>query len=435
MSEDRSTRQVLRSLVLPVYVPTLLQAIGSTAILPVIPLMALRLGYTEAAAAAITMITGVVGVLGPVPIGRTMQQVGERLAMIVTGFSLALTNVGGWALLESARQCPTHAHRLALLGIITMMALTQQVWQLGRQSYLGEQLPAHLRASGMSTFGGMMRIGQIIGPAVGAVVLGLGHIGWVYLLDVVTITSATLLVMVAMVPGERRGLRDVRGPRVVERIDPREPSPYAPGRPAIQTMLMAALGSTPLVIGRMARSTILPLAGAAWGMSESSISLVFAVAAAAEILLFAPAGLVMDRFGRVAVATPCLVVMGVGYLGLGLATPWLCHAGPLVAGLGLGAAAVLMAIGNGLGSGILMTLGVDLSPERARTRHLARWQMIQGVGRLAAPSLVSAVSLVAPVAAAGLVTGVLCLAGGAWFFYFLPTATPRSKRAEAAALA
>ena len=63
-----SARLVLRSLIGPVYAPTLAQAVGVMATLPVIPLIALALGFSVPAAAALTLITGVVGVLGPIPL-------------------------------------------------------------------------------------------------------------------------------------------------------------------------------------------------------------------------------------------------------------------------------------------------------------------------------------------------------------------------------
>ena len=40
--------------------------------------------------------------------------------------------------------------------------------------------------------------------------------------------------------------------------------------------------------------------------------------AAVEMLLFYPAGSVMDRFGRIWVAVPCVVLLGVGMLALPL---------------------------------------------------------------------------------------------------------------------
>lgn len=420
---DGTARSVLRGLVLPVYLPSLLAAVGQTAIAPVIPLIALRLGYSVSAAAAITLITGLVGVLGPIPAARLMGRVGERPAMIGTGVGLAAANLAGYALLEHAGT-PSPGHRAAFAGVLLVMAVTGQVWSLGRQSYLGSELPARFRARGMSTFGGMMRIGAIIGPALGAMVIGFGHLAWVYLLDTVAIATATALVTFCMVP--RHGRLPSHGSHVDEAIDPREPAPLAPGRPALATMLLGALGTLPLTIGRTARTSVLPLAGAAWGVSDSAISLVFAVAAAVEIALFAPAGTLMDRRGRAAVAVPCVTIMGLAYLGLGLAG--VLGTGPLGPVAVLAAAAVVMAIGNGMGAGIQMTLGVDFSPEHARTRHLARWQAIQGAGSLLSPLLVSGVTLVAPVATAGLLTGTLCVAGGAWLARFLPTATPAPGR-------
>src|SRR5690606_42147486 len=45
---------------------------------------------------------------------------------------------------------------------------------------------------------------------------------------------------------------------------------------------------------------------------------------------------------------------------------------------------LLIGLGNGLGSGIVMTLGIDVSPVHGRTRYLAWWNTMLGAGRLAA---------------------------------------------------
>lgn len=422
-----SARQALARLVWPIYAPMLLAAIGSTALMPMIPLIALELGFSVPAAAALTMISGLVGVLGPIPAGRAMTMVGERTAMIVMGVGLALSGLAGFAVVsDGLGGGDDWWHRVAFVLVLFASAVCQQVWMLGRQSYMGSQLPVAVRARGMSTLGGMMRIGQVIGPVLGAGVLVVAHEGYVFLLQAVTALAATLLVTFKMLPPEGDGPAASRASRreASRTPIPPTPAPHAPGRPAIATMLLTGLGIVPLNMARINRPLILPLLGAVLGLDAATISLVFGAAALVEIVMFVPAGTLMDRRGRAAVAVPALLVSGLSYVLLAVLAVTIgtrSEAGALVA---VTVSAVFVALGNGLSAGIVMTLGVDLSPEEHRTRHLARWNTITSVGRFAGPGLVAGVTLFAPVAAAGLATGVLCVAGGLWLWKYLPGVTP-----------
>ena len=60
----------------------------------------------------------------------------------------------------------------------------------------------------------------------------------------------------------------------------------------------------------------------------------------------------MDRWGRRVVAVPSMFLLGLAHALLPLATT--------IAGLAV--VAMLMGLGNGLSSGLIMTLGADVSP-------------------------------------------------------------------------
>ena len=79
---------------------------------------------------------------------------------------------------------------------------------------------------------------------------------------------------------------------------------------------------------------------------------------------------------------------------------------------------VLIAVGNGLGSGIVMTLGADTAPVRGRSQYLGGWRLCGDIGNTGGPLLVSAVAAVAPLATACVVVGVLGLLGTAWVGYW-----------------
>jgi MFS family permease len=166
-----------------------------------------------------------------------------------------------------------------------------------------------------------------------------------------------------------------------------------------------------------------PLWAAHVGLSAVTTSVIVGVAAAIEVALFYPAGSVMDRFGRTWVAVPCVVLLGVGALLLPLS-------GTTTAVL---LVAVVGAVGNGMGSGIVMTLGADSAPERARSQFLGGWRFVSVVGGSGAPALISLVTAGPGLAAACVAMGTLTLVGSGWLGYWVPRFDPGRRRTPTAA--
>src|SRR5699024_12617368 len=121
---------------------------------------------------------------------------------------------------------------------------------------------------------------------------------------------------------------------------------------------------------------------------------------------------------------PRAPLMGAGSLLLALLGTVFDGGGPTLALVPLLVPSLLIGVGNGLGSGLVMTLGIDASPVHGRTTYLAWWNTMLGAGRLAAPLIVTGITLFAPVAAAGAATGAVCVVGGVWLGRILPRVTP-----------
>lgn len=173
---------------------------------------------------------------------------------------------------------------------------------------------------------------------------------------------------------------------------------------------LLTLGTAVVVIGasRSVRTGLLPLWAEGIGLSASTTSLIFAVAAAIDIVFFYPGGWLMDTRGRAWVAVPVVLTVALGALLL-----------PLTDGaLGLSAVACLIAFGNGLGSGIVMTLGADTAPPTGRAQFLGGWRLCGDIGNTGGPLVVAAVAAVAPLASASLVLGGLGLVGTIWVGYW-----------------
>ena len=419
--DPRTPAQVLRSLTPSVYAPSLLEFIGLAALMPVIPLLARDLGFSIPQAAALSMIFGLASFLGPIPAGRLISRIGARSALVITGVLLVVSNLAAYVMISPALGGGGDlTHRLMLIGLLLVMAASTQVWQLGRQSYLGTALPPTMRARGMTLFGGVIRLGEVIGPLLGAVVIALGSMAWVFLLFAVSAAAGTVMIALFLPPGEA-GPVPTR-PRGERR--PRTQARTRLDRAVLRRMAAVGIGIAPVMMARVNRPVIVPLLGDSLGLDPMWISIVFGVSATLEILLVLPAGTLMDRYGRAAVAVPCALLMGAGFLLLALLGTVFDGGGPTLALVALLVPSLLIGVGNGLGSGIVMTLGIDVSPVHGRTTYLAWWNTMLGAGRLAAPLVVTGITLVAPVAVAGAATGVICVAGGVWLTRTLPRVTP-----------
>ncbi|MEO7068957.1 MAG: MFS transporter, partial [Nostocoides sp.] len=87
--------------------------------------------------------------------------------------------------------------------------------------------------------------------------------------------------------------------------------------------------------------------------------------------------------------------------------------------VGVGAVALIASVGNGLGSGIVMTLGADAAPSEGRAQFLGGWRFLSVAGGSVAPVLVGVVAAAASLAAASVSLGVIAWVGGVWLARFL----------------
>lgn len=135
------------------------------------------------------------------------------------------------------------------------------------------------------------------------------------------------------------------------------------------------------------------------------------------MLVFYPAGKVMDVRGRRWVTVPSAVVMGVALLLMPLTS----------SAVALTVVACLLGFGNGIGSGMIMTLGADFSPALGRPQFLGLWRELSDLGSVGGPAMLSgltaALSLGPAIAAAGVVALV---AGGVMYRFSTPPTRSRA---------
>ncbi|WP_297627218.1 MFS transporter [Nocardioides sp.] len=388
-----------RDIWLVAYGPSIVSAIGHGAIMPVLALRARDLGADVSVAAAIVALTGVGMLCASLPAGALVARIGERRALVAAGF-LDAGAMAVAALTDSVA---------ALAAGVLLSGVCWTVFLIARQGFMIDVVPSTHRARAMSLLGGSYRLGVLIGPLLGAGLIRLTDLTSVFWLGAAMSVCASLLAATMPDLGEeKRAAAKASGHLGVWTVI------------ASHRRLLATLGTAVVILGmsRSLRLSLLPLWADHLGLSASTTSLIFAGAAALDVAFMWPGGWLMDTRGRKVVAVPVVLSMAVACLLLPLAT----------SAVSVALVMALIATGNGLGSGIVMTLGADAAPGEGRAQFLGAWRLCGDIGNTGGPLLVGAVAAVAPLATACLVVGLLGLAGTGWVGYW----TGRVDRARAA---
>lgn len=409
-ADDRPFRW--RPVVLAALLPTLLFSIGEGAIIPIIPAVAGNLGATLAIAGFISAMLLVGHLLGDIPSGAIISRIGERAAMIGAA---GLAVVG----LFTSVVAP---HPIVLGAGILLIGLASAAFALARHAFMTSFVPPRYRARALSTLGGTFRFGAFIGPFLGAGLIQLTGSAvaafWIHIVG--TLAAAVVLVVF---PDPESAFR---GPAQRGRLNPGEAEVGTEARGLLRTiaanrrvLLTLGMGGAIVSALRQSRQVVLPLWAVSIGLEETTTSLIIGVAGAIDFSLFFTGGWIMDRFGRLWTALPSLVGLAIGHLALA-ATHDLDDAAAWFVAL-----AMVLALANGIGAGILMTLGADLAPRGQPAPFLGAWRFTTDLGGAAAPLLVAGVTALAGLPIAVAVIGGLGFVGAA----ILRTYVPRSASA------
>jgi MFS family permease len=378
----------LRRIAIPAYGPSLLFGIGEGAILPILPLTARELGGSVSVAALMVGLMGIGSLLSNLPASLLTMRFGERWAMVAAAL---------WATLGLVL-CALTSHLGVFAAGCFMVGMSQSVFNLARQSYLSEAVPAEWRARALSTLGGVMRIGLFIGPFVAAAVVHRWGVIGAYGVGLVALLSAAAVA--ARIP-------DLEAPHAVPTAKLSFVSTLREHRHVFVTL---GIGVMLVAAVRASRQAVIPLWADHVGLGPSVASLIYGLAAGIDMLVFYPAGKVMDAKGRRWVAVPSMLIMGTALLLMPLTqSAWTV----LIVAMAVG-------FGNGIGSGLVMTLGADHSPPGARARFLGMWRLMTDLGSTCGPLLLSFLAGALSLAAGVATTGLLALGAAGVLGYWIP---------------
>ena len=385
---------IIRKIAVAAYGPTLLASVGAGAVSPIIAVSARELGASVGVAALLVGALGIGTLLGDLPSGALAARVGERRALLLA----AVVEAVGMLVAALASSLP------ALFAGILVVGLANSLFGLARQAYLTEAVPIGMRARALSTLGGVHRIGYFIGPFLGSLVIARWGTDAAYVVGGVASLAAFVLVLYAPdITSHQESASGAAHRSVVSVLHQHR-----------HVLLTLGTGAMAVAGARAVREALVPLWAESVGLTPAQTSLVFGIAGAVDMLLFYPSGWVMDRVGRVAVAVPSMLILGLGMALLPLTTS-------LVA---VTAAVTVLGFGNGIGSGLIMTLGADASPVEGRSQFLGGWRLMADVGRAAGPLALSAASAVLTLGASAVALGALAVVGAGWLAFWVPRHDP-----------
>lgn len=389
-AEGISAARAIKPLWMQVYLPNLLISTGEGAMLPILIYAARSLHASPAMAVVVVAVNGFGAMLCDLPAGWVVARFGEWRSGWIAGGLLCAGLAGCLA-----------ADSVALLALsVFVQAAGWSVWGLVRLTHLSRVAPEFARGRALSLFGGVVRAGNVLGPF-----LFIGVASNNDTAPAFVIYLATVVVAVAWTAVARDRADQVHAEARAEPVHPVKV--LRDNRRAFATSGVGSLGISLL---RGSRTAMVPLWAAHIGLDSSTAAAIYAYSSAVELAFFYSAGVVSDRWGRRAVALPCIVLLSLGHLVLPLSHTFTT----------LLLAALVLGFGNAAGSGIVMTLGADLTPAVGRASFLAVWRSISDGGVAAGPLLDSAVVGAGSIALAGPVVGVVGLAFAAVVAVWLP---------------
>lgn len=391
----------IRSIFWSVYVPTFLLGMGQGVVLAAIPLFAKQLGAGFGLIGIAAGAHQIGNMVFDIPAGVLVSRFGHKSTMVAGTLGLGLLGIGA-GLSTSVFQ---------FIAIRFVFGGGMALWSISRQTYVAGVVPVQNRGRALSLFGGVNRVAQIAGPAAGgAMALIFGLRSAFFIQGSIGLLTGILVIFV---------------------LEGTHPSAVR-GHGAVHTRLLttlrdrrhdfgtAGLSAVALQFIRNGRQTIIPLWGNAIGLDVAMIGNVLSISSVVDSLMFYPVGMVMDAKGRKWVLVPSLIVLSGALFALPFTTNF----------AGLAAVGVLAGFGNGLGSGIVFTLGVDLAPDDNTGEFLGVWRLITDSGGAAGPFAIGWIAQAVSLAAASISGGFFGLAGATVAFLFVRETLVKSPRSE-----
>jgi len=338
-------------------------AVCQGSVLLALPLFALDLGAGIGVTAIVFSLRGLGNMAIDLPAGWAVSRFGDKTVMLTAVGLMFVT-----ALLASQATSPLQ------LGVAAFaFGAAVASWLLARLTHISDKVPVMHRGKAISTMAGIQRFGSLVGPVITGFVVHQYSFGHAFY--AIAIFASLTLVIVAFTVHTKPSHGEQQHHSILKIV---------PHILKDHTRIFATAGVAILCLTmiRAGRQLLVPLWGEHIGLTANETGLIVGAAAAVDMLLFPIAGYVMDNYGRRYTALACLGGIALGLL----AMPFTHHFYSFMF------AVMIAGAGNGLGSGINMTLGADYAPEEIRGQFLGVWRLVSDTGSLAGPVVIGYVA-------------------------------------------
>lgn len=401
----------IRKLCLSVYFNTFLCQSIRALVVAALPLHILDLGGDSSVVGATVSAYGLGFMLVNIPGGWLLSALGPKPVMLIC-CALFLVSAFAAILAEWASMLAMLSLGLSsfILGAGNSLSL------LSQQTFIGAQVAAEHRGLALSTMAGLSRAGYAVAPFVAGVLTA--KFGVISVFALQAILSLLLVVgVVLFMPG------------VTKDSDNSAPSGSSTGSQTAREVLSENSSTILRIMGfilalqtvRKARELFFALAGRDIGLSADLVGRLTALSYLFDMMGFPIAGRILDTCGRRPCGMLSLITQSIGILVL-------LHRTLEATFL----SAMLTGIGNGLSSGIVMTIAQDLSPPgNARGPFLSVFRMLATSSELIVPASIGFLARSASLPTAELISSVIGLVGIVWIVACMPETLPPEKRSFA----
>lgn len=379
-----------KKLIIAIYIPTLLVQIGLRMTVVFLPLYAMELGAGVLMTGMIVTAKSLGAMLFNLPAGFIIGR-WRALLLMVTG----LAGILGATLMRGFITTP-----ILLLIASFFLGASATLWDLTRLTYIRNNVPISLRGRVLSGMGGLFRLSRIIGPLAGGFLISVYSYRHMFLFQSI-LTVLAIILIILLLP---------RGKSIVSESR-NEPLGYLKNHIVKnrRNIMAATIGIIGISVLRVSRDFILPLWADHIGISITALGMATSISSVVELTLFYPAGWIMDNMGRKWTIFPATIIMAGAFMFLPLSSSF---AGFLVI-------MTVINAGNGLASGINMTLGTDLAPSKAPGQFLGLWRFFSDGAMAAGPLLIGIISSTFSLGISPFVVGSLGFCTASVLFKFM----------------
>ncbi len=355
-------------LFMDIYLPSIIAAIARGMLSISLPLFLIASSldpvYVGLGAAAISIGNMAMDMPG----GYLLRAVGEKRLMRISLAVVMLSSLGMALLLNP----------WAVILFTIFFGAGRSMWLLSRRYVITYYIPYSYRGRASSFIGMSERLGSFIGPAIVSMIVGYGY-QWVFL-------ACSIIASIAVIPNifskeyYLAKLNNIESPRVGVEHNRKEGD-----EPGVSFIAIASMANIAIQGVRSSRNILLTLIGKHLSLSDSSVSLVASISGVLDVIGAYPAGVLMDRRGRTVAAVVSFSIMALGFILLAFSSNE--HMFLL--------ASMVIGLGNGLGSGMLITVGADIGSRMEISRgavFLSIWQFIGDLGSAIFPIAIGFIS-------------------------------------------